>query len=126
VVFSIVISGCSKLTHLQQLLTIDAYSKNKDVQAAVVEAQNEKFVKLLEVVENNVIGEYPDQESFLLEFGEPIFAKKMQYKGQQVDKWMYRYADRLTNSEKVYLYFSQSGNLVDWKYYNPEVSDGQD
>ncbi|MFA5088561.1 MAG: hypothetical protein WC552_05955, partial [Candidatus Omnitrophota bacterium] len=99
--------GCAKLTHLPQLLTIQAISDNKDLQTEYVRRQDESFERLREAVKNGSVARYPDQQSFLRDFGEPIFAKEITRNGQSFSKWLYRYSVRCFNSEKIYLYFDQ-------------------
>lgn len=113
---SLFLVGCAKLAHLQQLLTLKAYSQNKDLQAEHVNAQDERFEELLEVVKTDSLDQYPDKRSFLKAFGDPIFLKKVVREDTPLDLWLYRYAAQLKGSEKVYLYFDESGKLHDWKH----------
>lgn len=115
-IFSLFLVGCAKLAHLQQLLTLKAYSQNQDLQAKHVKAQDQKFEELLEVVKTDSFDQYPDKKSFLKAFGDPVFLKKVVREGIPYDLWLYRYAVQLKGSEKVYLYFDKSGKLHDWKH----------
>lgn len=108
--------GCATLSHLEELLTMKALSDNQTQQEEFVLKENERFEKLLDVIKGDRLGEYPNKESFLQAFGEPIFSKERKRQGKKVEEWLYRYAARLFDSDKVYLYFDESGKLVDFDY----------
>ncbi len=112
----IFLSGCAKLSHLQQLLTLKAYSQDKDRQAAYIEAQDQRFEELLKVVKTDALNQYPDQESFLENFGDPVFVKDVVREGRSYRLWLYRYAKRFFDSDKVYLYFDKNEKLHHWKH----------
>ena len=119
----IFLCGCAKLAHLEELLTLKSLSDNQVEQAKYIEAQDKKFKALLEAVENNRLDQYPNQRSFLKAFGQPIFTKKVKKENQQLEQWLYRYGAKFEGSEKVYLYFDDSGNLVSWKHIKPDTKD---
>ena len=108
--------GCATVSHLQELLTMQSLSDNQTHQEKFVQKENERFEKLLDAVKSNRLSEYPDQESFLQAFGEPIFSKERKREGKKVEEWLYRYAARLFDSDKVYLYFDESERLIDFEY----------
>ena len=116
VVMLFFLSGCAKLAHLQELLTMKSLSDNQDAQERYVKQQKAKFEKLLEVVRSNRLKEYPTTKSFLRNFGEPILIKEIEKDGQKQRRWLYRYSTKAFDSEKVYLYFDGQGRLLDFEY----------
>lgn len=119
------IEGCVPLSKLDKLLTLKAYSKNKDAQQAYCEFQTKNFEKLLDVVKEGNINQYPDKKSFYKAFGAPIFVKELTQGGQFVEKWLYRHSTKAFNSEKIYLYFDQTGKLIDWMHILPTKTDNK-
>lgn len=115
------LSGCAKLAHLQELLTLKGLSDNQAAQQKYVEKQDKRFEQLLEAVKANRMNEFSDQKAFLKAFGEPIFKKSTDTSGQ---KWLYRYTAKLFGSEKVYLYFDQSGKLLNYEHVKPNSNKG--
>ncbi len=116
----IIFSGCAKLAHLEQLLTLKAVSDNRDYQAQYVEEQNKKFEALLAAVKNNSLLEnYPHKKMIVKNFGEPVFSREVEHKGQSLELWLYRYATQYFGSEKVYLYFDETGKLLDFGHFIP-------
>ena len=116
------LGGCTKLEHLDQLLTLKSLSDDQTQQKKYVESQNKKFEALLKVVKNNELNKYPDKKSILEAFGEPIFSKTV-YDDEEVrEEWLYRYSEKLSGSEKVYLYFNTMGRLVNWRHFLPETN----
>ena len=111
--------GCAKLAHLQQLLTIKAYSDNKDMQEQFVLKQNERFDKLLEIAQQQGLEGYPTKTSFLKEFGPPVFTRKIIRQNKPLEEWLYRHATEYWDGAKVYLYFDDKDHLEDWEYVVP-------
>ena len=109
--------GCSSLS---QLLTLKSYGDNQALQEKYAEMQDTNFEKLVKVAQSNLLLDYPDKKSFLRNFGDPIYTKNLTKKGQLLEEWLYRYAARFFNSEKVYLYFDRDGKLVDFKHILPK------
>src|SRR3989338_5984223 len=109
----ILLCGCSSLP---QLLTLKSYGDNQAAQKKYAETQDKSFEKLVKAVNDNRLQEYPDKKNFLKYFGDPIYTKNLVKQGQPVEEWLYRYAARFFNSEKVYLYFDPDGKLVDSKH----------
>ena len=108
-------TGCTQakqLAHLDQLLVIKGMSDNRDEQFKSVDEQNKKFEQLLEVVKNNWLNKYPDKKSILSSFGPPIFSRSVVDEGQPREEWLYRYATKYFNTDKIYLYFDGKGNLI--------------
>jgi hypothetical protein len=114
--------GCAKIAHLNELLVMKALSDNQTIQERYIVEQDKKFEKLLEVVKDNRLQEFPDQKSFLKNFGEPLFSKVIKKEGKDLEEWMYRYSARLFHSEKVYLYFDPSGKLVSFKHVKADLN----
>lgn len=117
--FLFVLTGCAKVAHLDQLLTLKAYSDNTKIQEDFVEQQDARFKKLLATFEEGRLKEYPDRESIRKEFGEPVFKRKIEGGGDTSEQWLYRYAVRYFDSEKVYLVFDKEGMLTSWEITRP-------
>jgi len=116
-VFFFVGSGCAKLAHLDELLTLKGLSDNQDMQVRYVEKQDKKFEQLADAVKNNQMDGFPDKKAILRAFGEPIFAKQSEEKSEV---WLYRYTTKLFGSQKIYLYFDASGKLIEWQHVQPD------
>lgn len=110
------LSGCAKLAHMQELLTLKAYSEEKDQQVELVRGQDERFQKLIQLAESKGLGPYTTQESFLKEFGAPVLKKSVVKEEQPLEEWLYRYSTEYFDSPKVYLYFDETGALQRWDY----------
>lgn len=117
----IISPGCAKVAHINELMTLKAYSDNQDAQHRYVEKQAGQFEKLLAAVEDGSISQYKNQRSFLTHFGEPVLSRDVERNGQSCVLWLYRYAVRAATSPKVYLYFDQKKDLIGWEYDPPEM-----
>jgi hypothetical protein len=116
VMFLLCCWGCSVLKHKDQLLTLRAYSRNKDEQAAWVADYNQRFEQLLLKVKAGEIASGQPQSWFLQEFGDPVLRMSLMQPGVLKEKWLYRYATRYFDSPKVYLSFDGEGQLQKLEY----------
>ncbi len=96
---------------MQELLRLKGYSQNKDQQDAVVKEHNQRFERLLAAAKDGALRQYSNQESIFMNFGQPIFDKKVKMENSVYQVWMYRYSTKLFGSDKVYLYFDSEGQL---------------
>ena len=120
ILLSFVFSGCAKITHMQELLRIKAYSDNKDQQEEYVQQQNKNFEKLLEVVKAEGLDQYATQKKISKAFGAPVFKRDVTLNEKESEMWLYRYSTKYFGSEKVYLYFDERGKLEDWEHFVPK------
>ena len=114
------LTGCAKLEHLPELLTLQDLSDDRDQQDLYVRNHDESFERLLAAVKNNSLDQFPDKKSFLKAFGKPLLTGQAAWKGRTLQRWLYRYTTRAFGSPKVYLYFDPSGKLQDWQYFPGE------
>ena len=114
-ILAFLVIGCSA-RHVEEIMRVQAVSKEMEAQQSSVQAQDSKFKELLVVVENGSIKDYQTQTDFIKNFGQPIFTKILTEKGKWQELWLYRYSGKLWGSEKVYLYFDSAGNLVKWEH----------
>ena len=112
---SFLFSGCN-IIHIPEIMRIRSVSANQDQQQKYVAAKNKEFKKLLKIVEKNKISKYKTQKDFVKGFGEPIFKKQLSQQGKYSQLWLYRYCQKMFGSEKVYLYFDDTGNLTKWEH----------
>ena len=110
------LSGCSKLAHLDQLLTLKAMGENKDQQRKFVKQQDQNFERILQACRENRLAQYPDSKSIAKAFGTPITVSEEVKDGVSRIKWLYRYSIKMLSADKVYLYFSSDGRLIEWQY----------
>ena len=111
------LTGCAKLAHLQELLTLKDYSDDHDQQEVYIKNHDASFERLLVAVKNNSFNQFPDQKSFLKTIGKPILIKKVVLNGESMERWLYRYTRKSFDSPKVYLYFDQFQKLRQWEYF---------
>lgn len=117
VVFGLMLlAGCAKLEHLDQLLTLKDLSEEGDSQDRYTEGQDRKFGLLVEAVQSKTLKLYSHKNKIIKTFGDPAFVEEVTENGQEVEKWLYRYTKEFFDSEKVYLYFDHEGKLINWEY----------
>lgn len=123
--FLIILSGCAKVQHLDQLLTLKAVSEEQDAMSKEVEAANKKFDELVALVQSGEIAQYKSQRSVRRRFGPPILINQEQKQNVVFEVWLYRYATQFFGSDKVYLHFDNDGKLHNWQFV-PAKKEAQD
>jgi hypothetical protein len=112
----IVLSGCAKATHLDQLLTLKGLADEQREMNRYIEEQDQRFKLMLDEVQAGTIGQYLNKKRVLRAFGDPIFVKNVERDGRELESWMYRYSTQFFDSEKIYLYFDPEDNLAGSEY----------
>ena len=112
-------SGCAAATHVEELLTLKEVSDGQKNMQIYVDAQDKNFEKMLGVINTISFDQYTDQAKIISEFGEPVIKKEGERKDKVVDIWVYRYATQFFSSPKIYLYFDESGKLLDSELVQP-------
>lgn len=115
-------AGCAKIAHLDQLLTLKAMGDEGDKQEKLVTKQDKEFKELLTAVESDQITTYKNKKQVRRAFGDPIYTKTAPYEGVEREVWMYRYAVKFFDSDKVYIYFDEQGNTLHWEVIHPEAA----
>ncbi len=119
----LLLSGCSQVGHLDQLLTLKDLADEQEKLNTYIEQQDKNFDLILKEVEAGTLDQYPNKKKILRAFGEPVFARDAIEEGQELESWLYRYATQYFGGPKVYLYFDAEGNLVKSEYV--EGKDGE-
>jgi hypothetical protein len=118
-----VISGCAKVSHMDQLLTLKGLADEQTKLNQYVEEQDQNFERMLAEAKAGTLEEYGNKKKIRRAFGEPVFARSVTGGDQELETWLYRYATRYFGADKVYLYFDPDGNLVRTEYI--EGKDGK-
>ena len=124
-VLSTFLAGCTKVQHLDQLLTLKALSDEQAAMSKEVEAANKNFNEMAAAVQSGAISQYKTQRSVRRKFGEPILIDQEQKEGDVVEVWLYRYATQFFGSDKVYLYFDTQGKLKEWKFLKAKEAEDE-
>ena len=114
------LSGCAKLQHMDQLLTLKGVADEQKRQQSYIEKQDKKFEQLRESVQTDKIKKFSNQKQIFSKFGQPIYSRSIEKNGQTLELWVYRYMVQYFNSDKVNLYFDSDGKLVE-SAYEPAV-----
>lgn len=112
----LLLSGCSKVSHLDQLLTLKDLADEQEELNKYIDQQDKNFDRMLEEVKAGTLDQYSNKQKILRTFGEPVFARDVIEEGHGLESWLYRYTTQYFGTEKVYLYFDSEGNLVKSEY----------
>ncbi len=112
-VVGLVLPGCAKLSHLRELLTLQAYSDNNEEKARFIENADQCFEALVQDLNSGRLTRTMRQEDIRRGYGVPIYDKIIT--GEARTLWMYRRQTDYAGKEKVYLYFDEQGMLIRWE-----------
>jgi hypothetical protein len=121
--FVVCLSGCStakKIQHLPQLLTLKSYSDSQGSIKKEAEQADKMFDEIVVEIE---AGQFDYQTAVEVQkrFGEPVFKREAEYQGQMCEQWLYRKAKDFSGEDgKVYMYFDNEGQLVNFEYVKGE------
>ena len=114
----LVFTGCVQvqmLPYLDQALTLQSFSAQKDGQHQYVRDVDARFDKLLAAVQSGQIKAYNTKEDIVKAFGEPVLTKDIVIDGLPSTYCLYRHAIGPKAKQKVYLYFNAQGHLTHWE-----------
>lgn len=124
---AVCLSGCAKIQHLDQLLTLKAMGEEGERLDKYVKVQDEKFKILVSDFENNRLAKGLPKKSVIKKYGDPIYEKPEVYQGREGNALLYRNAiNKHFDSAKMYLYFDTDGKLWDWQYFAAPLPDEPD
>lgn len=116
---SFALTGCSAVSHLQELLRLNAYSKEKTIQHRYIQSQRDQFDRMLVAARAGETAEFATTRQVSRAYGPPVFRRPVEHNGQGVTQWLYRYPKAFFDAPKVYLYYDDQGRLVDWTLWEP-------
>jgi len=116
----VLFSGCTKLKHLPQLLTLKKYSEEQEEINALVNEHDKKFKQMLAEINTGEIHQHKTGVDLKSIFGDPILIKKSSLKGNGVEIWLYRYSKGFFKKDKVYFTLSLIGEVISFEYVKGE------
>ncbi|MBF0595060.1 MAG: hypothetical protein HQL22_08835 [Candidatus Omnitrophica bacterium] len=104
------LSSCAELQHLDEALTLQAYSKERDAQEKDVALEDKAFDQLLAGVKSGDIPVHVQSAAELeRRFGQPILKTPLKPAGTYAE-WLYRYQVKKP-SPKVYVLVGPGGEI---------------
>ena len=122
-IFSCVLSGCTKVSHMDQLLTLKGVADEQMRIKKFVDEQDRKFDKMVEEAKAGTLDQHMSKRKFVRAFGEPVYVTMVREDDRELESWLYRHATAYFHADKIYLYFDADGNLVRSEYQ--EAKDGE-
>ncbi len=111
----LLLTGCAKLAHINELLTLKAMSDEQGRNDKIVQAYDDKFAALIEAQINNQLL-LETKKSILKKFTKPIYTETLTLNGQPVDRWIYRSYVQYFDTDQMHLYFDSNDKLIISEY----------
>ena len=115
IVLALSLAGCAKLAHLHELLTLKNYSNATAAQGRYLKAQDAKFDLMLAAARDGSLNQYKDCRKIQKTFGDPICIRSVKEGDVSNEEWLYRYAQKYFDSDKIYVNCDGRGRVVKWK-----------
>jgi hypothetical protein len=112
----VLLCGCAKLAHLDELLTLKSVSDNQRQIQIYLDKQEKGFNKLKEDIKNNRLKQGQFKRSIINKYSEPVLTEKPAPEDVGVKEiLLYRHPTNYFKSERIYLYFDESSRLLSWE-----------
>ncbi|MDD4183235.1 MAG: hypothetical protein PHT53_05380 [Candidatus Omnitrophica bacterium] len=112
----VLLCGCAKLAHLDELLTLKSVSDNQRQIQIYLDKQEKGFNKLKEDIKNNRLKQGQFKRSIIDRYSEPVLTEEPAPENVGVKEiLLYRHPTNYFKSERIYLYFDESGRLLSWE-----------
>ncbi|HOY10234.1 MAG TPA: hypothetical protein PLB05_09210 [Candidatus Omnitrophota bacterium] len=112
----LILPGCAKLAHLEQLLTLQAYSNNNEDKEMFIEKADKRFEALVHDLTSGRFTRTMRQKEIRKIYGAPIYEQALAGEPGGRTLWMYRRQADYAGKEKIYLYFDARGSLLKWEH----------
>ena len=111
--------GCALVRFLQchdKLMTLKRVGASQDEIGKYVERQEKLFLLLLDDIRNDRIKSGLSKTDVIDTYGDPILFREVVDRPSIKEALLYRHPTEYFSSDRVYLYFDDSGKLVYWEY----------
>lgn len=112
----LILGGCAKVRHLDQLLTLKDLADEQTRINEYVDEQDRNFERMLKEAKAGTLDQYSNKRKVQRAFGDPVYARIVTKDTRELESWLYRYAAQYFGTDKIYLYFDLDGNLVESEY----------
>ncbi|MCK4809680.1 MAG: hypothetical protein KAS99_01930 [Candidatus Omnitrophica bacterium] len=111
-----VLSGCTAIRYSEQLLTLKAIGKSQREIQQYLDKQERLFYQLTEDIKNKRLKPGISKVKIIRTYGDPILSKAVDNDPSIKERLLYRRPMRAFTSNRIYLYFNNSGKLSYWEY----------
>lgn len=112
----ILLCGCAKITHLNELLTLKRASDNRAQIESYLAKQERGFNTLSDDIKNNRLKQGQLKRYIIANYSDPVLTKEPGPENPGIkDILLYRHPTNYFNSDRIYLYFDNANRLVSWE-----------
>jgi len=109
------LAGCLFKENIEKLSTLKTLGQSQKEIGSYLERQVAAFNRLVEDIKNKKLSLGISQESFIKIYGDPVLSEEA--KGDEAKLiLLYRHPTQYFSRQKVYVYFNDSDELIDWEY----------
>lgn len=112
----LMLCGCAKLAHLDELLTLKNVSDNQRQIQIYLEKQEKGFTRLKDDIKNDrlTLGQF--KRSIIDKYSEPVLIEKPEPESVGIKEiLLYRHPTNYFKSDRIYLYFDENCRLASWE-----------
>jgi len=113
--FIMLLCGCAKITHLNELLTLKGLADNQKQIETYLQKQERGFTKLNDDIKNDRLTKGELKRYIIAKYSEPVLTKEVDDGGGIKEILLYRHPTKYFKSDRIYLYFDAGHRLVSWQ-----------
>ncbi len=112
----VLLCGCAKLAHLNELLTLKSLSDDQRQIEIYLKKQERGFKRLCDDVKNNRLKKGELKRAVISKYSEPVLTKEAGPENTGVKEiLLYRHPTDYFKSDRIYLYFDGANRLLLWE-----------
>ncbi|MCK9614496.1 MAG: hypothetical protein M0R48_03210 [Candidatus Omnitrophica bacterium] len=112
----ILLCGCAKIAHLNELLTLKRVGDNQKQIEIYLAKQERGFNKLSDDIKNSRLIKGQLKRSVIAKYSEPVLTKCPGPENAGIKEiLLYRHPTNRLKSDRIYLYFDNASRLVYWE-----------
>ena len=114
--------SCSVVNHLDEALTLQDYSNERDGMEAMVRQRDAQFDWLLSrIASGDKLADLRDRAALLDRLGQPVLVAVLKQGGVKRERWLYRHQKPTLDMTKVYFLLNPDGRVNRWYKVGPTV-----
>ncbi|MCD4779166.1 MAG: hypothetical protein K8S27_01250 [Candidatus Omnitrophica bacterium] len=120
VVIGLLYTGCAHVSHMDELLVLKGLADEQSDLQDYIDEEDDSFYAIKEAIDDKEVNRLKNQGEWVRLFGDPLFKDEVIEEGELLVRWLYRPASAMLDSDKVYVYFSQQGQIIKWDFIPQE------
>ena len=107
------VTGCHSLGHVDELWLLKQYGDEADAMDEDIDVAEAEYRQIREDADNGRLAAGIDRDTVRERYGDPVYVQDPADRQGAAVMWMYRRPVHFFDSDRVLLYFSKEGRLIE-------------